>query len=256
MVAEGPRKRCAVSCLPYPRPVPEKDIKKSLLQTLIESQDRERQLVKLCDDVRSEDPAEWTPKDHLVHLAHWRRYAAQVLTAVRTGGTPPVGDDVEAVNAGVQAANRDRRAAEVKEAASGSYMELMSAIEQCSNEELLAPRPGREQDKAWEVVPGNGHLHLGEHLGFWYEAQGDDRNAEKAQLWASDVNDAAFTDPKSRAFGAYNLGCYYARHGRAGEALPHLKSSFNLYPDLKEWARKDKDLDRIREESELRAILA
>jgi tetratricopeptide (TPR) repeat protein len=255
MVAEGPRKRCAVTCVPYPRPVPEKDVKTSLFQTLTASQDREHEFVKLCDDVRSEDPAKWTPKDHLVHLAHWRHYAAQVLTAVRTGGPPPVGDDVEAVNAGVQAANIDRRAAEVKEAASASYMELMSAIEHCSDEDLLAPRPGREQDKVWEVVPGNGHLHLGEHLGFWYEAQGDDRGAEQAQLWAREVNDGAFTDPKSRAFGAYNLGCYYARHGRAIEALPHLKSSFDLHPDLKEWARKDKDLDRIRDEPELRAIL-
>ena len=256
MVAEGPRKRCAVSCLLYPRLVPDKDIKKRLHQTLTASQDRERELVNLCDDVPSQDPAIWTAKDHLVHLAHWRRYAAQVLTAVRTGGPLPAGDDVEAVNAGVQAASRGRLAIDVKDAALASYAELAAAIEDCSDEELLGPRPGREQDAAWEVVPGNSHLHLGEHLGFWYEAHGDNQGAESAQLWARDVNDAAFTDPKSRAFGAYNLGCYYARHGRSVEALPHIKSSFMLHPDLREWARKDKDLDSIRDEPELRSMLA
>jgi tetratricopeptide (TPR) repeat protein len=108
----------------------------------------------------------------------------------------------------------------------------------------------------WEVVPGNCHLHVAEHLVFWYEAQGDDRAAEQAQLWALEVQEAAFSDPRSRSFGTYNLACYYARNRRAAEALPHLKRSFELNPDLKEWARQDKDLDRVRDDPALRAILA
>jgi hypothetical protein len=43
---------------------------------------------------------------------------------------------------------------------------------------------------------------------------------------------------------------------RGAEALPHFKHSFELHPALKEWAHTDKDLDRIRDEPELRAILA
>ena len=232
----------------------EQELKKKLLQSLVASQDREVELERLCDDLRP-DPVRWTAKDHLAHLSHWRRYAAQVLTAVRTGTPAPKVDDEDGLNAEVQAANRDRPAERVKEDARSSYTELARAVDDCSDEDLLKPRPGRETDSAWEVVPGNGHQHLGEHLGFWYEAQGDDRAAEQAQLWTFEVHEATFTDPKRRAFGAYNLGCYYARHGRAHEALPHLKSSFELHPELKDWARTDKDLDRVRDDPELNAIL-
>jgi tetratricopeptide (TPR) repeat protein len=234
--------------------VADKDLKRHLLETLVASQDRERELEKLSDDLRT-DPERWTAKDHVAHLAHWRRYAAQVLIAARTGSPPPKADDVDGVNAEVQAANRERPAEEVKEDARITYAELARAIEDCSDDELMKPRPGREQDAAWEVVPPNGHLHLGEHLGFWYEAHGDQRAADQAQVWMLEVHQAAFSDTKSQASGTYNLGCYYARHGRAVEALPHIKRSIELNPDLKEWARTDKDLDPIREDPELHFLL-
>jgi len=57
----------------------DKDLKKRLLETLVASQDREQELDRLCDDLRA-DPERWTAKDHVAHLAHWRRYAARVLT--------------------------------------------------------------------------------------------------------------------------------------------------------------------------------
>ena len=59
----------------------EKDLKKRLLQTLLASQVRELELEELTDDIPSPDPERWTAKDHLAHLAHWRRYAAKALVA-------------------------------------------------------------------------------------------------------------------------------------------------------------------------------
>jgi hypothetical protein len=232
----------------------EKELKKHLLQTLVASQDRERELERLVDDVPPPDGQAWTAKDHVAHLAHWRRYAAGFLAAVHTGDSPPNADDVDGVNAEVQAANRDRPAVEVREDARGSYAELARAIEDCSDEELLRQREGRD-GLVWEVVPPNGHLHLGEHLAFWHLARGDEPAAEASQLWMLHVHEAAFSNPRSVAFGAYNLGCYYAKLGHAGDAMPHLRRSFELHPDLKVWARTDRDLDRIREDSELRIAL-
>jgi tetratricopeptide (TPR) repeat protein len=221
---------------------------------LAASQERERELDRLCDDVPSPDPERWTAKDHLAHLAHWRGHAAGVLTAAHAGLASPAVDDIDGVNAEVQAANQQRSAAEVKEAAQASYRDLVAAVEACSEEELGAARQGRD-GAVWEVVPPNGHLHLGEHLGFWHQAHGDEHAAEEAQLWMLDVHEVAFTDSRSLAHGAYNVGCYYSRLGRAADAIPHFKRSFELEPDLKEWARTDKDLDRIRAEPELRSIL-
>ena len=240
--------------LPYPRLMADQDLKKRLLQTLAVSAEREGELHRLSVDPLPANPNEWGARDHVAHLAHWRRYAAQVLTAVRTGGTPPDAADIDAVNAAVYTANRGRSADDVKEDALVSYAKLARAIDDCSDDDLLKPRPGSES-LVWEVVPPNGHLHLGEHLGFWHQAHGDEPAAERAQKWMLEVHETAFTDPRSRAFGEYNLACYYARQGRSTDAIPHIKRSLELHPALKEWARKDKDLDRIREEPELRAIL-
>lgn len=235
--------------------MPDRTLKQRLIESLAATQDRERELDRLIDDAPSPDSTRWTAKDHVAHLAHWRRHAAQVLAATHGDGPAPNADDVDGVNAEVQAANKGLPSAEVREAARASYADLAAAIEECSDKDLMLQRPGRD-GAMWEVVGPNCHLHLGEHLGFWHQAHGDERAAEQSQLWTRDVSHAAFIDPKSRAFGTYNLACYYARLGRSAEALPHFKHSFELHPALKEWAHTDKDLDRIRDEPELRAILA
>jgi tetratricopeptide (TPR) repeat protein len=234
--------------------VAEDDLKKRLLQTLAASAEREGELHRLAGDPAPADPAEWGAKDHVAHLAHWRRHAGKVLTAARTGGVPPDESDIDTLNAEVHAANRGRSADDIKEEALASYAELARAIDDCSEADLLKPRPGRET-AAWEVVPPNGHLHLGEHLGFWHLEHGDQQAADEAQRWMLAIHEAAFNDARSRSFGEYNFACYYAKQGRAAEAIPHIKSSLELNPALKDWARKDPDLDRIREEPELRAIL-
>lgn len=238
----------------YPHPMPEPDLKQRLLQTLAASAEREVELHRLTGEPLPADPTVWGAKDHVAHLAHWRRYAAQVLTAVRTGSPVPEAGDIDTLNAEVHSANRGRSADDIKEDALASYAELARAIDDCSDDDLMKAREGRET-LAWEVVPPNGHLHLGEHLGFWHQAHGDEAAAEQAQKWMLEIHEAAFTDPRSRAFGEYNLACYYARQGRAGDALPHIKRSIELHPALKEWARKDADLDRVRDEPELRSLL-
>src|SRR5450759_4660391 len=240
--------------LAYPRMVAEPDLKKRLLQTLAVSAEREAELHRLSAELPPANPDQWGAKDHVAHLAHWRRHAAEVLTAVRSGGAAPDAADIDTLNAAVHSANRERSADDIKEEALASYAELARAIDDCSDEDLLKARAGRET-LAWEVVPPNGHLHVGEHLGFWHLAQGDEAAAEQAQKWMLEVHEATFTDPRNRAFGEYYLACYYARQGRAADAMPHILRSLELNPGLKEWARKDTDLDRIREEPELRAIL-
>jgi tetratricopeptide (TPR) repeat protein len=234
--------------------VADPDLKKRLLQTLAASAEREGELHRLAGDPLPADPAEWGAKDHVAHLAHWRRQAGQVLTAVRTGGTPPEQKDIDTLNAEVYAANKGRSADDIKEDALASYAELARAIDDCSDADLLKARPGRET-AAWEVVPPNGHLHLGEHLGFWHLAHGDVQAADQAQKWMLEIHEAAFTDPRSRSFGEYNLACYYAKQGRVTDAIPHIKTSLELNPTLKEWAREDPDLEGIRQEPELRSIL-
>ena len=232
----------------------EPDLKSRLLQTLAVSAEREGELHRLAGDPAPAEPTEWSAKDHVAHLAHWRRHAAKVLTAARTGGPAPDAGDINALNAEVFAANKDRSVDDIKEDALASYAELARAIDDCSDDDLLRPRAGREA-ATWEVVPPNGHLHLGEHLGFWHLANGDVQAADQALSWMLEVHEAAFTEPRSRSFAEYNLACYFAKQGRSAEAAPHLEKSFMLNPTLKDWAHEDPDLDRIRQDPDLIAIL-
>ncbi len=201
-------------------------MRQRLLATVAASREREHELLAMVDDSPSSEPGVWTVKDHLAHLSAWRTYAARVLDAVRTASAAPVvADDDDVQNAEIYAATKDLSADKVKADARTSYDELEAAIAACSEQDLLKPHPRSPAALVWQVVPGNGHYHLGQHLMFWHLEQG------------------------------YNLGCFYARVGRADEALHRLKQAFDLDPSLKSVARTDSDLDRIRHQPELVALI-
>jgi hypothetical protein len=54
----------------------------------------------------------------------------------------------------------------------------------------------------------------------------------------------------------YNLACFYARAGRAEDAIPLLRASLEKGDaSLTEWAREDTDLTGIRDRPEVIALL-
>jgi tetratricopeptide (TPR) repeat protein len=231
-----------------------RSLKRRLLATVAASREREHELLAMCDDSPPPEPGLWTVKDHLAHLTEWRVYAAQVLDAVRTESTEPdLGDDLDATNARFYVANKDKTADEVKSQSRSSYETLEAAIAACSDEELAT---SRGSSALWQVVPGNGHYHLGEHLMFWHLEQGDEEAAEVAQQWVYDLNRAEFSEPKQVAVAAYNLASFYARVGRADEALHHFKHAFDLDPSLKQDAQVDPIVDRIRNDPGVAALIS
>ena len=228
-------------------------LKRRLLTTLAASREREHELLAMCDDSPPPEPGLWTVKDHLAHLTAWRMYAGQVLDSARTGAAKPdMEDDVDVANARIYAANREKSADEVMSEARSSYDTLEAAVAGCSDEELASPRGS---SALWQVVPGNGHYHLGEHLMFWHLEQGDEEAAEVAQQWVYDLDRTQFPEPRSVAAAAYNLGSFYARVGRADEALLRFKVAFDLDPSLKKDAELDPIVDRIRGDPDVAALI-
>jgi len=231
--------------------------KPRLQVTILASREREHELMTMADDSPPTEPGLWTVKDHLAHLTWWRMYAAEVLDAVRTGSElPDVADDDDVQNAEIYAANKDRSAEAIKTDARASYDRLVAATAAISEEDLIKPHP-RYPGAAllWQLVPGNGHYHLGQHLMFWHLEQGDEEAAEGSQQWVYDLDRAEFPDPKSVASSTYNMGCFYARVGRDDEALHWLKHAFDLDPGLKKIARTDTDLVRIRNHADFVALI-
>ena len=220
--------------------------------------EREAELLAECDDTPADPSGRWSAKDHVVHLSHWRNYAAHVLDAARTGATDtlPAPEEEDVTNAKVYEANKDREAAEVKREAEASWRRLRDAIAACSEEELALPHPRHPAVPVWQTVPGNGHGHLAQHLMFRSLDENDEPRAEEAQVWCHDVDLAAFYDPLPRAYSDYSLACFYARVGRAPEAASLLGESFAAAPELREIAAQDHDLDRIRDAAAFKELFA
>lgn len=207
------------------------------------------------DDSEPAEPGRWTMKDTVAHLAAWREYAVSEIDAGVAGGeSPELAADEETQNAKLYAEMRDLSTKDVLHRAARSWAALADRIGACTEQQLLAPRPGRPGMQLWHAVRGNGYAHLGEHLGYWYEESGDEAGAETAALWARDLS-AAIPSDDERGNGEYDLACFYAKRGRASEAVGHLRRGLTLNPKLREWAATDRDLDPIRSDSEVARLL-
>jgi tetratricopeptide (TPR) repeat protein len=224
-------------------------MKEKLLRAVDEGRERESELAALVVDEPPNPDGRWNAKDNLAHLSWWRWRSARTLDSVRTGGEPPppVPDDDGVQNAIIYAEVKDRPAAEVKADAAESWTALRKAVEASSEEDLAKPHPGQSESQVWEAVPG-AVGHAGTHLWSFYLDAGEENRATAVARWGFDLEGSFFTRPEQLADSRYNLACFYARLGKADEALPLLRQSFEAKPELVAWAHKDRDLDRIREE--------
>ena len=232
-------------------------MKEKLLHAVDDGRERESELADLVVDAPANPDRTWNAKDHLAHLSWWRRRSAQTLDAVRTGGElpPPLPDDDDVQNAIIYAEVRDRPADEVKADATESWTALRKAVEEASEDDLATQHPRESQSQVWEVVP-SAIGHSGTHVWSWYLDIGEEARAMAAARRTAEMEASFFTKPEQLAVSRYNLACVYGRLGRAQEALPLLRESFAARPDLIALARKDTDLDRIRDEPEFKAMLA
>lgn len=228
-------------------------MKEKLLAAVRDTRVKERELEALSSDAPADPSGRWSPKDHLAHLAWWRDRNATLIDAVRTGGQLPPSVDDEEQNAAIYQSMRDRSAPAVIGDARRAWDLLVATLEACSEADMNLPHP---YDTGRKLVDGSPGDHLGAHLMWAYLDLGDAGGAERAQLWARDLSARTYSDPRSRAVADYNLACFYSRVGRPDEAIPLLRGSFEGAPELKEWSRKDPDLDPIRSELELKELLA
>lgn len=220
-------------------------MKEKLLQAQAETREREADLVAMVKDGPPDPSGKWRPQDHLAHLSEQRRFGALVFDAVRTGGDPPP-DPGEGSNDAFYEATKDQPAAAVVAGADRTWVALETAIGACTEHDLAQPNPyGPNPRRLGDGAPGD---HLAAHLFWCYLDAGDEKSAEAILRWAQDLSSRTSTDARTHAVGTYNLACFYARTGRADQAIPLLRDSFERAPDLKDWAHKDPDLDPIRDD--------
>jgi hypothetical protein len=239
-------------------------LKAKVLAVTKQARAKDAELEGLCVDVPADADGRWNAKDHLAHAAWWRERDGRLIEAVRTGSPPPpaVGSREERTqeqeegrqNAVTYQLYRDRPLDEIREYASSTWDSFNAAVEACSEADLSKPHPYAAGEVLWQTIVGICY-HTGEHLSYWYQDAGDETKLEATQRWLRDIYVAVAPDASSRANANYNLACFYARGGRAAEALPLLRDSFAHNDQLREWAKKDSDLDPIRGDAQLQELL-
>lgn len=217
---------------------------------------REAEFAAECVDVPADVAGRWHAKDHLAHLAWWRHRSARMIELARSGGVPPPRppeDDTQ--NAAIYAETKDRSAADIKRDAAASWAEVESALEASTEADLTKPHPEYPEAQVWETVPGLAG-HLGGHVMSWFMDKGDVVRAEALARWGYELECSFLPEGPKRAEPSYNLACFFARAGRVDEAIPLLRYGLRFQPSLVEWARQDPDLAGIRDEAEVRELLA
>jgi tetratricopeptide (TPR) repeat protein len=194
-------------------------------------------------------PDFWAAKDHVVHMSFYRRRLTARLQAILDHGPQPESLDFEQQNPIIFLENRDRPWPDILSESDEVYAELIGATEQLSEDDLtIADR--------FDWVPagtplyilymGNSYEHAENHLAqYLLDRHDSERAIETYETWARRVTDSPFPDTL-RGYIYYNLACFYATHDRIEQAGPALRQAFELYPDSREFATTDSDLDSLR----------
>jgi hypothetical protein len=202
----------------------------------------------LAPDVRERPlrPGDWSPKDHLAHLAAWKARQADRYAAVQHGEEPGAGseNETDAINAELQRETAGLSWQETEDFAQQSHERLVAAIE--------ATDPARIRAVAGLIGStfGNGADHATQHFGWLRDARiGVDADASGRFVAVLEqlVARAALPDT-DRGIALYNTACYLALDGQLDRARTLLRQAFALDPDLVRLAPDDPDLAALRDE--------
>jgi len=87
-----------------------------------------------------------------------------------------------------------------------------------------------------------------------HEERGDDASAERVQQEAVALIATFFGRGEQYANATYNLGCFYAKRGRAADALAQVREALAINPKLTEWSKEDADLVSLHDLPEYQAF--
>jgi mannose-6-phosphate isomerase-like protein (cupin superfamily) len=114
---------------------------------------------------------------------------------------------------------------------------------------------------AFAEEPGTTVLAIGSSAGRPYEAGGWEVWAEFAPAYEAGDYEGVITrggqalEASGYATPLYNLACCEALAGRRQDAIGHLRVAFDRRPSLRDAAKRDTDLDPLRDEPAFRALV-
>jgi hypothetical protein len=199
---------------------------------------------------------QWSHKDQLAHVAHWKIVFNQRLQ--KRDSTPQKITDVDKENAKVFEQHRNKSWDEVWAMFVKADEDLQHLIKLISEEDLNSTTlvPSLSGRPLWQSVVSDGCTHPLCHLGSMYIEDGRTDLAVKVQELIMDDLQSLDDSKRWRGTNIYNLACCYATAGLHDQAVDKLKESLLLHPDLREWSQHDSDLISLHEREDFIGLVA
>jgi hypothetical protein len=191
----------------------------------------------------------WSAKDHVGHMSFWRRRLAAKVQAGVEEQPQPENIDFEERNPVVFAQNRDRSWPDILAESDQVYADLIRQTERVSEDDLTTAGRFDWMPKGtplYILYLGNTLEHTANHLAQYVADRGDSQRAVSIYTeWASHIADPEMPG-LLRGYVLYNLACFYATHAQLEAARPTLREACELFPDGRELAETDPDLEALR----------
>ena len=198
----------------------------------------------------------WGAKDMLAHLAFWGDHFNRQVEAVRAGKpVPEAGDYYEILNDGILLRNKGKTFEEARQEEETIFAKSIALLETENPDDLVDPQKYAHMNgrSLLDRALGTECYHVAAHISDYYLKEGFyDKAVELQEEYAEKL--LAFPGWAANAY--YNLACFYSLNGKVEKAINNLERAFKARPDLKEWAKKDADIDPLRSEPEYQRLIA
>jgi len=197
----------------------------------------------------------WGAKDMLVHLAFWGDHFNRQVEAVRAGKpVPEAGDYYEILNDGILLRNKDKSFEDARREEEAVFDRSITLLEAENPNDLVDPQKYTHMNgkTLLDRALGTECYHVAAHISDFYLKEGSyDKAARLQETYTSKLLD--FPTWKANAY--YNLACFYSLNGKKDKAISNLELAFKERPDLKDWSKKDMDINPLREEKGYKALI-
>lgn len=200
----------------------------------------------------------WAAIPVISHNTEFKAQQVRRLTDIQAGTTPPEFTEIDHQSAEVYQRYAGQPADQVARDSRETTAALIDGLAATTDEDLLDPARNpwlRGRQLSLQLIV-RGFWHPLGHIGEYYAAHGQADRAVRLAEHATATAAYLSAPPAAQGMAYYNLACAQAQASLIAGAVGALEEAVRLNPDLRANARRDADLDRLRENTEFCSLIA